>query len=222
MAAVNRLRAVSTANTKPRSSEREALAAAIAELAGVEKEAGALTEALRNADKAVRDARRHVEAKTEAVERAKKDSAHFETQRLLGKTDAAPLSIKAARTQLVDAEDELDTAEATLAALQARGNERYEVEWARHKVAGLAQAILLSEAAEEIHQRFEAAYRQYASARSVLRFIESISPPRLQNPFRDRLPSTAEVPDHPADEPWREALKALLQDADAVLPEIQD
>jgi hypothetical protein len=223
MAAVNRLRAV----PKSRSPERQRLADAIAEYAAIRKEADALTEAIKTAHEVRREHERDVDAKTKAVEDAKENAASFATLKLLDKETPAPLSVKAARMALTDAQDELEVARETHAALLLRQSKmagHASVGWARDKVARAAGAVIFTETASAIHERFERAAREYDDARRVLGFLEKISPPTLDNPFRDRLSSTSEIQvgyGLTGDGPWGAALLALQSDADARLPELK-
>ena len=94
----------------PRTPEREALAAAQERHAAAVDQLAAVRVAIERTEQARRDAKENIAKAEAAVETAKTDAAVHLTAVALGNAGPAPLSVKAARDNVVVAQDALDAA----------------------------------------------------------------------------------------------------------------
>jgi hypothetical protein len=96
---------------------------------------------------ACRDA---VEQAYAALEQAKRDAADYAVALAGGKAGAAPMTIRDARARLTDAQDELEAAEATQAALQQQAD-KVDHTFAPQRLKEAAIAVVQAEAGDHAH-----------------------------------------------------------------------
>jgi hypothetical protein len=223
----------------PPSPERQALASAIEARNARHQALAAMSAAVSAADKAWRRARDARAAAASAVERAKSDAADFGIATAQGDTCVAPLSIKAARTALVDAEDEEASARAALDALDSRAKQSplRDTTWLAEENVRKAAAAVLATAPgiAPLLAEVERLQRELADKGAALLFLASnhaldladidlgfsgepsparVVVNRLQWPMATWEGLTAT-----SAEPWKAALAALKNDATADLPQ---
>ena len=198
-----------------RSPEREALAEAIARHNELTRRLTAIDAASTTAWTAHKAATAAVAAATAGVEKAKSDAGRHLTAVALGEAGEAPVTVKAARLAVQDAQDALDAAQS---AREALAGQRKEIEnllvVSRLRLdTSVAAVIAADPATHALIGRFKEQLRDLTDMRRALEFIEAKLPPDLRS-WRSAEP----WPELAGDAPWREALAALLQDADAPLP----
>lgn len=229
-----------------RSPERESLAAAIAEAAEYRATADATRAGVARARAMIADATARLDAAN--ADAAKAREAHAE-RAITAASTGAPMvpdgSLRDARQRAGDATDDLEAAQAALAAVEASlEDEEYRERKSIERVGEAADLVLqavpiegmLEEAArvqrEVIEKRtvllmLTAQYRQWKSDGSHQRLYASndellvarIS--KFLGVGESLLPSTGNSPiygESPAAQQWLQAREALLTDPDAVLP----
>lgn len=218
-------------------------------LAKVIGNANAKIEALGQATEAADRARELVVQAHASVADAKAKGARARTQRERQMIEAARSQAHASapgtqvdtRAAEMEAQDQLDAAEAALRVLEAAmANSEGEVERARMRVKAAADTLLWSQALPLL-EKAKALQAELIETRVVLRYLlHNLKPHEVsvRNPtdevakdVRDYLRSASELPStygrvaftdwdsHPASVPWREARRALPEDAEAPLPQ---
>jgi hypothetical protein len=237
---VRTLRPPSSATPPPGSPPRAALRQAIAERARhAEKREAARASAKRAADMAA-TAEAALSLATEQVERAKQEQARSMADAArTGVTFTTDASVREARSRQQQCQDDLDAANAALAAIEASMLHDH-CERLGRECAEAADRVMLAEAAHLLAEA-EALQQRLISRRVVLRyFMRDLGGDdlagrefgkgdellrRVRSFLRDiELPSTFGVVEridwnrHPAAAPWRFAREELLRNADAPLP----
>lgn len=206
-----------------RSPEREALAAAIAAHKGLLAEIAAVDVALSSAWSAIVAAERDAERAAARIEEAKANAAKFQTDTLLGKAGAAPVSIREARAAAQDADDALATAREARAALAEHRESLTGFEAVSLKkdtIERAAMAVVRAELdANGIYDRFVRAYREFADARALLGVAEGLGISGGAIRSYDREPADFT---HPTANALQAAIAALETDPDAPLPRIEN
>lgn len=203
-----------------RSPERQRLADAAAHYKAVMREVEATKTAISQANHEVHVCESRIGALKAEVEEAKANAARHRAAQLMGESGAPPKSIKEVRAELQDAEDNLDAARGTYAALKRQLQELEPRPIpAKLLVESAVHAVLASEVnATAAHERFEKAFREYADARRVLRWFEE---QKLANAgLLKSYSHEHEWPDLLGAKAWVEVAKALEGDADTALPRI--
>jgi predicted nucleic acid-binding Zn-ribbon protein len=214
------LRAVgAAAATPPRTPERATLAAAIARHDAARRRLAAVDEAIRNAGTAVFAAREHAEKAEAAITAAKEANADYLTRQALGEAGSPPQSIKAARAIAVEANDALDVARQTEAALAAqREPAKDELHWAEQNLTAEHRgAVKADDAVARLLRDYADARRRFEELVAVVGLLakRGMLPPGAERPWNLYVNFDAPLP---ADSPWHAALDALARDADAPLP----
>ncbi|MGI4945164.1 MAG: hypothetical protein ACRYHQ_32150, partial [Janthinobacterium lividum] len=225
------------------SAERAALAVAIASHAELQARCNAAYKARDTADRAIWAARECLDAAPELIERAKANAAKALVDGALGVASPTSQSIREARNVLQDAEDELEAAEASRAALRTEEDSLGRAMlWSQSKVQIAAEAVVRAEAANaaqalaaEVVRLQDEMLRQgqaleWLASRGALPVVEEhgslhgqvrdpgvrIAIERMMAaPFRWNL---EDVDARPGADAWRAALVALQFDAMAPLP----
>lgn len=202
------------ATTSSRSPERTALAAAIERHSTAEQRFAAVNQALEGSASAISVANRGVRDAEAAIEQAKADAADHLAATMMGTAGAAPVSVKQARANLLDAEDKRDAAQAARGALeQEHKAAKQSLTIARMNLTDAVHAVVHADSATQaLINAFNAAQRRYVDLR---RAMESLDGHGL--PFRF-FGTEESWPDLPGGTPWKQALIALETNADAPLP----
>jgi hypothetical protein len=203
-----------------RSPARVALAAAIKGYEAAKRAVKANEAGQAAAFQIVLQARSAVKDALAAVDEAKKSAAQHAADAMRGKTRTVPPSIKIARQDAQDAQDNLEAAESARATLIAENAEVTRTlagaEWKlRSAIEGVFKE---SGEATELLEKYTAAFRAFVDLRRAVEFLWG----------KDLLPQRSEIwrqeqdwPDLPGAEPWRSAFDALHADADAQLPMVK-
>jgi DNA repair exonuclease SbcCD ATPase subunit len=201
----------------PRRTEaREALADIIAELTSAQRQLSAIETAQRKTDEAVYAARHAVEEAEAKIEQAKSDAATHLTAIAMGSTDAAPLSVKEARASLQDAQDTLDAA---ISAREELAKQKPAVESdassLRLLIDNRIHDVIMAEApVEKMLADFATLHREFVAHRRVMEWLEGQNAIPREASFRTEPREWAEA----GELPWKNAVEALRQNADAALP----
>jgi chromosome segregation ATPase len=206
-------------NEKPpaRSAVREALAAAIERHERAKRELAATEEALDTCRGTARDAESALERAAAAIEEAKANAARHLTDTALGRAGEAPVSIRQARANYQNAQDDYDSAIAAKGALAAKLKEaESELYWAQTKLnEGVAAAVKTDPAIRKLVVDGMAAHQELANHFAASAWLSSkgLIPDDLKD-WHKRPPAIN--PDTSALEAF---VNALAGDADASLPE---
>ena len=119
-----------------RTPQRQALADAIAAHTEAEQHLAAIKQALESSTSAIFAAERAVKAAESAIEEAKKNAATHLVATMLNTAGTPPITVKAARSTLLDEQDQLDAASDAKIALEREersarehaGNRPYDAE----------------------------------------------------------------------------------------------
>jgi hypothetical protein len=196
---------------------RAALRAAIEKHDAAARRLADLTKGMPAADAALIQARRNVEAATQAVEKAKADAAAYASARALGTAGTAPPPLRNARLKLTDAEDALEVAKAAAADLgrqhketeQALSSARWDVDRA------VAAVVQVDAATKALFAEFERARQRLADLRQAVELVA------FHFPQMERLAllgDRIDVSPSAKRTEWERAIAALQEDADAALP----
>jgi hypothetical protein len=240
------LRTIPRHDPPARSAEREKLASAIAEAQETQRAADGVRHAIARAADMVSKARTRLEAAQAAVASAKEQQAYRLAAAAASGTPAALAStMKQARADEVDAQDEIDAAEAALAQLKAQlaGAEEAS-QLAAHRRIAAVDAVMRVVAANFFADT-EQVVEELLARRAVLRFLREPDPlhqplnfyvaRERDEPFaemrnqiqRHLLNSVGRLRDdgngedwrgHEKLKPWSSAREALFSDADTPLP----
>jgi hypothetical protein len=196
---------------------RAALRAAIEKHDAAARRLADLTKAMPAADAAVMQARRNVEAATQAVTEAKANAASYATARALGTAGTAPPPLRNARLKLTDAEDALEVAKAAAANLAKEHKETVQaLSYARSDVERAVAAVVRADAATKaLFAEFERARQRLADLRQAVELVA------FHFPQMERLSLLSErIDDVPSAKrrEWETALAALQTNAEAALP----
>jgi hypothetical protein len=203
---------------RPRSEQREALAAAIERRNDLTRELDAVKTALENARAGSRAAKDAIPAARAAVERAKVDGVTHLTAVAMGTAGEPPLSVKDARASLQEEQDKFEMQETALAGLEDRKT-RVEtaLDFARSAVKQKLQDVCASEPSfRNLFEEYESLRRQAASRQLLLGFLFSVTPRDFPDWQATRQFRPGELQDETG--PWRAALSELEQNPDAPLP----
>ena len=204
-----------------RSPERDALAASIERHREITEQLAGIRKARRETEGRLYgegSAAAKVEAAAKAVEKAKTSATQHAINVALGKGTVPPISAKAARLALEEANDELEIVKSTSSALEAREREADgDLQRAKRDVGeAVRQVVKASPAVAEIFFEYKAVKRRGAALLAMRVFIaENL------NAAPDDL---EDAEDEPADvaariASWEAAVAALRSDADAPIPQ---
>ena len=198
-----------------RAPERARLAEAIERHAELTRRLAAIDTAQSTAWTAYKAATAAVAAATAAIEKAKVEAGQHLTAIALGESVAAPKSVQQSRVEAQAAQDQLDAAQSARAALAEQRRETADLlATAKLSRDDAARKVVETDPATlALVATFKNKLRDLTDMRRALEFIEAKLPPDLRG-WRSAEP----WPELAGDAPWREALAALLQDADAPLP----
>jgi hypothetical protein len=203
---------------EPKIEPRVALREAVAKHQAAARRLDDLSRAIPASDAAVVQARRNVEAATQAVTEAKANAASYATASALGTAGAAPAPLRNARLKLTDAEDALEVAKAAAADLGRQHKETEQaVSMARSAVDGAIGAVVRSDpAVQALFAEFKRAQRQLADLRRAVELVARYFPQMERlSLFSERIDNA--LPSERRAQ-WETALGALQEDADAALP----
>jgi hypothetical protein len=201
--------------SEPQVEPRVALRTAIEQHQAAARRLADLAKALPASEAAVMQARRAIEAATEAVEKAKADAAAYATARALGTAGAAPPPLRNTRLKLADAEDALAVAKVAAADLAKQREEAQRaLSWSRPDDA-VAAVIRSDPATKALLERFERSRRETADLRQAVELVAGYFPHGERLALRSER---VEVSPSATRTKWERALAALREDADAALP----
>jgi chromosome segregation ATPase len=200
-----------------RSAERAELATGIARLAEAHRRVAAVETAIETIEPTIWSAQDGIERAQAAIETAKTAAARHLADLAMGTAGPAPVTITAARSALVSAEDELSARQAARKALDS------ELEAAKAEVGNAGRALdraALTVAAAEAGARASrllaehvALQRRYLESRAVMEFLDGLGVLAFAGSAWRYEPK-----DIDGAAAWRAALAALRTDADAPLP----
>lgn len=205
-----------------RTPAREALAKAIVKRNEAAARVEAIESARRTAQQNVFVAQTALEDAQQNVETAKANAAKHLTDTALGKTTAAPLSIRAARNIVQDAEDQLDAAVAARAALSDDNPEiksaQSSLDIAELHVSEAIRAVVASDpvTAKMLH-RARKVQRELAEYSEVLYCLGSTRGGLPNDEYFTREPAFHDLT---LMKRWDAAMKAMQNDPDVRLPEL--
>ncbi len=199
-----------------RSTERIALADAIARVQAAERDFKTVVAADEPARFAIRRARDALEAAEAAIEESKKDAVDNLVNEALGKTTVPRSTVEAAQTAAVRCRDELIAAEQARDALRAKRIPcQAEVEDAKRDLTRQIQNVVRAEPVlQRLISDYHVARQTAADLGSILAFLSS----RLLLPDDDRNWRADPDADDNLAVPWVAAVNQLATDPDAVLP----
>jgi hypothetical protein len=210
-----------TTRKNPESPERGALRAAIARVAEVKSEVGAIEGAIEGATHLAMACRQKLEKATKAVTAAKAEDAERLAAALISGISAPPQQVRRAREQEVEAADALGAARSAITRLEADlKHAQYMAEGADKAVRAAVAAIMapLAEKMREEARDLRSKYlmRMYATGAMVESGLDGVAPVLFDIREEEHRQFCAAVR-----RPWFDVIEALRRDADAALPAIE-
>lgn len=197
-----------------RSPEREKLAKAIAHHAELIARLTANKAAQRKTQQRRSAAQEAVEKSSKLIEEAKANAAAHLTAVAMGSASEPPLSVKEARAQAQEAQDEADALIAASAALVEQGKAtEAELQWSEVGLMDRIRDVLRTELpVEKMLADFAVVHRQFVEHRRALEWLEGQGAIPHNSSWHNEDHNWA------GEERWKKAAAALASDADALLP----